>query len=66
MKDSKPLFTRADYMREARRLGAAAVSMDKRTAEARRYLKWAAMLVYADANMPKGIPDAADLKGTGR
>lgn len=52
----KPLFTREDYTTQARILGAAAAIMDGRSGNAKMYRKVAAMLVYADVHMPKGLP----------
>jgi hypothetical protein len=56
VKKKKPLFTREDYTMQAKILGAAAVLMDGRDSQARLYKKLAAMLIFADAHMPKGLP----------
>jgi hypothetical protein len=49
-------FTRADYITQARILEAAAALMDGRSSHARLYRRLATMLVYADANLPPGLP----------
>jgi hypothetical protein len=55
-KKKKPLFTRDDYTTKARILEAAAALLDGRDGNARMYRKLAAMLIFADAHMPKGLP----------
>lgn len=52
----RPLFTRDDYVIEARILDAAAAIMDGRSGNAKLYRKLSAMLVFADVHMPKGLP----------
>ncbi len=55
-KREKPPFTREDFVVEARILSAAAALMDGREARAQLYRKLAMMLVWADANLPPGLP----------
>jgi len=54
--EKKGFFTREDYMIQAKILDAAAALMDGRQRNAKLYRKLAAMLVYADVHMPKGLP----------
>jgi hypothetical protein len=53
---TRPLFTRDDYIVQAKILTAAAALMDGRDSRTRFYRKLAAMLVFADVHIPKGLP----------
>ena len=58
----KASFRRADFAIESSLLYANSLRLDGRTSEAKRLRKLAAMLAWADANLPAGIPDSSNRK----